>query len=296
MKKIMLSLFLCGIFLFSGCGNIQNPAVVPKAKSEADHIGTEEKEEFILSEDLKAAILPLALEFDSFDNGEVHKKEWKEFFINGYLLNSRNSYDYLDQISGKNDGRVSVKDIEYIQESLTGEKLDFSDYPDINTKNASSFLSAGEITDHTYEKLSNGNIRLNADLEKTYDGSAVPVSCSLSVTLSENPQSCFGGDSIRKLTCKELPSAPVSSKEKTFTGIVYEESDWTDENTCTVEYSYDEEGLGYAHFVYLDVSGDSKLKEKLKKLAGEEVTISYTEGRKEHQLITSVIPIEVKRK
>lgn len=296
MKRNIFKLILCCTVFLSGCGMLKNTSDTSGVQDVAEHDNAKEKEDFIFSENLKAAILPIALGYDSFETSEVHQKDWKEFFVSGYLLNSRNSYDYLEQISEKNEGSISDEDMEYIHESLTGEKMDFSDYSDTNTKDSSSSLCAGQITGCTYEKLSDGNIRLKADLAKIYDGSDYPIPYSLSVILTENPESCFDGYSIVKLTCEELSAAPIPSGEKTFVGTVYDESEWADENTCTVEYSYSDEELGYAHFVYLDVSGDHKLKAELKRLVGNEVKITYTEGSREEQLITKVIPIAVERK
>lgn len=61
--------------------------------------------------------------------------------------------------------------MEYIQYSLTGKKLDFSDYMDekIDVQDTTSGMNFGNITDYEYE-IHNGEIVLSADMQLQSDG------------------------------------------------------------------------------------------------------------------------------
>lgn len=69
---------------------------------------SESSGEFVMGDNLKAAITQLALSYDSFDPDLVDREEWKETFITRFIQNSRLSFDYLEMVSEKNSGEIST--------------------------------------------------------------------------------------------------------------------------------------------------------------------------------------------
>ena len=86
--------------------------------------------DFELGDDLRGAITELACCYHDFDETVIDGEDWKNIFLARFIQNSRYSFQYMDEQETKNNGFISQEQVEYIQYSLTGKKLDFSDYMD----------------------------------------------------------------------------------------------------------------------------------------------------------------------
>jgi len=168
--------------------------------------------EFSMGENLKTAITQLALCYENFDKNAVKSENWKESFIARFIQNSRLSFDYLDMISEKNNGQISVNELNYIQYSLTNTELDFSSYVDgfINRNDSASSLNYGWISEYDYEYTDSGVI-ITADLETGYDGTDSMQEREITVELIKNPYSCFDGYSVVAVSSKPVTSSNNSN-------------------------------------------------------------------------------------
>ena len=95
-------------------------------------------DEFELTDGLKGAIEQLALWWrgDGFEAEEaVQEDTWQDFVIGTYLQNNWDGYDYLKYIMYQQDGIATKEQVEYIQYSLTGIKVDFTDLGENDTIN-----------------------------------------------------------------------------------------------------------------------------------------------------------------
>jgi len=167
-------------------------------------------ESFTLGDDLRTAITELAGSDEYLDKKSVtaDEKHWKEQFISDFIQNSRLSFSYLDKISKENDGMVSVKELNYMQKSLTGVELDFSDIVDkaVDANRSSSKLNQGTLSNYVYESASDG-IDLTAilDIESEPIGQDFWIAKRIvTVHLIKNPESCFDGYTITSLTSTDL--------------------------------------------------------------------------------------------
>ena len=167
-------------------------------------------ESFTLDDDLRMAITELAGSDEYLNKKSVtaDEKHWKEQFISDFIQNSRLSFSYLDKISKENDGMVSVKELNYMQSSLTGVELDFSDIVDkaVDANRSSSKLNQGTLSNYVYESASDG-IDLSAilDIESEPIGQDVWIAKRIvTVHLIKNPKSCFDGYTITSLTSTDL--------------------------------------------------------------------------------------------
>ncbi len=88
-------------------------------------------ENFEMTDEIKHAMSILVL-YDygghSYDNTTILEDSgmWEQYFINEILLNNTYSFEYLDKISEENDGKISKEDAEYMQYSLTGQRITFT--------------------------------------------------------------------------------------------------------------------------------------------------------------------------
>lgn len=157
--------------------------------------------EFIMGDNLKTALAELALSYVSFDSDTPRSGGWKETFIARFIQNSRLSFDYLDLLSDKNNGEISVEELNYIQYSLTNTELDFSSdiNGSINRYEAASPFNYGLISGYDYENTDNG-VLITADVEVGYDGTEDTQKYKVTAELVRNPYSCFDGYSIVALS------------------------------------------------------------------------------------------------
>lgn len=159
---------------------------------------------FALTEDLNRTICQLACTYDDFDsNTTVNDSSWKEIFISHFIQNSRYTFTYLYTLIENGSSVISPDELQYIQESLTGKTISFD--TSIDTNDAASFLSHGEISDYSYE-VDNDKVRLTADYSIYFDGNETPYEYDLSVVLVSNPNSCFDGYSIEELSKIQKPT------------------------------------------------------------------------------------------
>jgi len=163
-------------------------------------------ESFTLGDDLRTAITELAGSDEHLDKKSVtvDEKHWKEQFISDFIQNSRLSFSYLDKISKENDGMVSVKELNYMQSSLTGVELDFSDVVDktVDIKQASDNLSSGTLSGYKYEPVENGAV-ITGILDtgiKNEDEGPWSGRRKVKVYLVKNPESCFDAFTISSLS------------------------------------------------------------------------------------------------
>ncbi len=163
--------------------------------------------EFSMGDNLQGAITQLALSYENFDKVVVNGEGWKEIFIARFIQNSRFSFDYLDEISDKNNGQISTDELNYIQYSLTGVELDFSSYAGgpVDRYDAASPLNYGSISGYDYAYTENGVV-VTASFETGYDGADSTQVREITVELAENPYSCFNGYSVLTVSAKAAAS------------------------------------------------------------------------------------------
>ncbi len=163
--------------------------------------------EFSMGDNLQGAITQLALSYENFDEAVVNGEGWKEIFIARFIQNSRFSFDYLDGISDKNNGQISVDELNYIQYSLTGVELDFSSYAGgpVDRYDAASPLNYGSISGYDYAYTENGVV-VTASFETGYDGADSTQVREITVELAENPYSCFNGYSVLTVSARAAAS------------------------------------------------------------------------------------------
>lgn len=169
---------------------------------------------FFMGDNLKTAIAQLALSYESFDRDTVRSGGWKETFIAKFIQNSRLSFDYLDLISDKNNGQISIDELNYIQYSLTNTELDFSSdiNGSINRYEAVSSFNYGSISGYDYKETDSG-VLITADLEVGYDGTESTQKYEITAELVKNPYSCFDGYSVAAFSSKPVTDNMTENKE-----------------------------------------------------------------------------------
>lgn len=237
MKKIPVMLVAGAmVFMLSSCGQAKSAGEVrtdtvnniPQNNKEADETDSDGKEdiaydvldylaadesivdyealgikeyeypsEFSMGDNLKTAIVQLALRYESFDRDTPKTGGWKEVFIAAFIQNSRASFDYLDLISDQSNGQISIDELNYIQYSLTNTELDFSSVVNgsIDRYEAASSFSYGSICGYDYKDTDSG-VLITADLEVGYDGAEDVQKYEITAELVRNPYSCFDGYSV----------------------------------------------------------------------------------------------------
>lgn len=300
-KCKVLALVGIVVFTLTGCSNATETeetslkvkkTEVQTSEDKTDTVAETEEAtiDFSLGEDLKGAICQLALEYDYFDKSVVNETEWESAFISDFILNSRYSFSYLNNLSEENSGIISAEELQYIQLSLTGQEMSFDESVDVSQ--SSSKLLYGEISDYEFEQEGN-EIILDANFVVHYDGSENEDEYSLNVVLVENSDSCFDGFTIEKLSKTPIESnveATDDTTEKTFYG---ELDDWIDDTTLTIEFAYSETSEEYKHFVYLDLSQSDDICQSLKdKEIGTLLRITYVNSSEQNGEMY-VVPISV---
>lgn len=79
--------------------------------------------EFSIGDNLKGAIEELAISYADFDQNLVKSEDWKKDFIRYFIQNTRFSFDYLDQVSEKNNNKIGINELNYMQYSLTNIRI-----------------------------------------------------------------------------------------------------------------------------------------------------------------------------
>lgn len=181
--------------------------------------------EFTMGDNLKAAIIQLALTYDHFDKDSVDSQDWKETFVAKFIQNSRLSFDYLETISEQNNGQINGDELNYIQYSLTGIEVDFSSYAggSVDRYDGASPLNYGSISGYDYENTDNGVI-VTADFEVGFDGTDSTQKRKITAELVKNPQSCFDGYSVVSVSSEVMDSG--AGQEENPTGEYEYSSDY----------------------------------------------------------------------
>ncbi len=234
MKKKMKKILLIGILLggilqgFSGCGKEQE---VP--------------DKFVLGDNLKNAIIQIALTYDEFDENTVKDDSWKDIFVSHFLQNSMFSFDYLSELQSEGGGIIDAEEVSYIQKALTNQMIDFDN--DVDTYQSSSYELTGNITDYSIVENADDSVELEADMEVSSGEGTNSGIYKVDVKLYRNEISCFDGYYIG-----ELSKEPVESQIQ------------------------NSEGQTYSHFVYLDLSEDDALRAAVADMEiGTEVTVEF---------------------
>lgn len=249
--------------------------------------------EFSMGDNLKTAVIQLALCYDNFDKDSVCSEEWKEIFVSRFIQNTRSSFDYLDMVSGKNNGQISVDELNYIQYSLTGIELDFSSFAGdgLDRYDAASPLNYGVITGYDYEDTDQGAI-VTADFEVGYDGTASAQEREITVELVKNPYSCFDGYSVVSISSKVIMTSCAMQEGSTY---VFYGTDMMEEDQgiFPFEFSSSEDDLLYGHFVYVDMTQAPELAEFVKENAGGDFKITFIWNGEEMERIERVMPVDI---
>jgi len=248
--------------------------------------------EFSLGDDLKSAVIQLALLYEDFDQTVVLEKDWKDTFIAAFIQNSRFSFTYLDQIAQQHDGQIGIRELNYIQKSLTNIDVDFSsDVKDsVNRYDDASAMTYGNIVGYQY-KEADDRVSVIADLEVGADGTDAVTNREVTVTLIKNPYSCFDGYSIESIATEE-DAAPVEQdgEEHVFYGTDMMEEE---NGVFPLEFISSEDDLNYAHFVYVDLTELPDLADFVRQNAGANFKVTYELSGDEVNPIEEVVPKDV---
>lgn len=319
MKKTMTlcMIFFCAAVLSACTGNADNTNTVNSSGTAVEPASEEKPEayyddaektvdeeapwiqeyeypsEFSMGDNLKTAVIQLALCYDNFDKDSVCSEEWKEIFVSRFIQNTRSSFDYLDMVSGKNNGQISVDELNYIQYSLTGIELDFSSFAGdgLDRYDAASPLNYGSITGYDYEDTAQGVI-VTADFEVGYDGTASAQEREITVELVKNPYSCFDGYSVVSISSKVIMTSCAMQEGSTY---VFYGTDMMEEDqgVFPFEFAYSEDDLLYGHFVYVDLTQAPELAEFVKENAGGDFKITFIWNGEEMERIERVMPVDI---
>lgn len=188
---------------------------------------------FELSDNLKEAIVEMFASTKNWKNSDAWKSGWEESFIDGFILNSWYSPDYIASKSV-----VTKEEAEYIQFSLTGERIYFNSDEEFFFKTSDSsspfnytymesyfitesqdsyWMEAVFVTQYKYIN-DDGELDIKEKSEKA------------AVILKENPYSCFDGYSIDKIFIKDSKSDDNEEELFKLLGLIVDEGGLTNQN------------------------------------------------------------------
>ena len=300
MKKIkitlIIGLMLAALMSVAACTeNNQAESQMNDTMFDYESLGVNQyvyNSEFELGEDLKNAIAELACCYDEFDENVVNDETWKNIFLTRFIQNSRYSFDYLDKQAEKGNGFITREQVEYIQYSLTNEKIDFSDCveKEVDTQDATSGMNFGNIINYEYESHDE-EIVLSADMQLQSDGTNNVKEKKVTVYLIKNPYSCFDGYSIKQLVSEDVTeNIKGDGEEHTFYAS---DTGAEEENVFALEFLYAEDNLQYGHFVYVDLSENKKLAEYIRNNSGSDFKVTYILNDTQDDVIEGVTPTEI---
>lgn len=300
MKKIkitlIMGLMLAALMSVAACTeNNQAESQMNDTMFDYESLGVNQyvyNSEFELGKDLKNAIAELACCYDEFDENVVHDETWKKIFLTRFIQNSRYSFDYLDKQAEKGNGFITREQVEYIQYSLTNEKIDFSDCveKEVDTQDATSGMNFGNIINYEYESHDE-EIVLSADMQLQSDGTNNVKEKKATVYLIKNPYSCFDGYSIKQLVSEDVTeNIKGDGEEHTFYAS---DTGAEEENVFALEFLYAEDNLQYGHFVYVDLSENKKLAEYIRNNSGSDFKVTYILNDTQDDVIERVTPTEI---
>lgn len=302
MKKFVLGLLIVGtMFSLVACG---------KESVEKDSVGdgnevvnqelfvNSEETEFVMGEDLAGAITELALRYDEFDVTAIEAENYPEIFISAFCQNSRFTFDYLVTQMEESDGILNREQVEYIQYSLTGEQIDFTEYVDeegIDIYQSTSGLGFGQIT--SYEGKENGeeaNLVVLFEFRNIHDIEAEKPTkvYELTFVLEKNEESCFDGYSIKSMSKKDVtPVVCGDNKEHTFYGM---DMGIEENGVFILECFGGADDVIYGTHVEVDLSENPVLAEVIRENPGEELEVTFIWESTVAEPITSVVPTDIK--
>ena len=300
MKKIkitlIIGLMLAALMSVAACTeNNQAESQMNDTMFDYESLGVNQyvyNSEFELGEDLKNAIAELACCYDEFDENVVNDETWKNIFLTRFIQNSRYSFDYLDKQAEKGKGFITREQVEYIQYSLTNEKIDFLDCveKEVDTQDATSGMNFGNIINYEYESHDE-EIVLSADMQLQSDGTNNVKEKKVTVYLIKNPYSCFDGYSIKQLVSEDVTeNIKGDGEEHTFYAS---DTGAEEENVFALEFLYAEDNLQYGHFVYVDLSENKKLAEYIRNNSGSDFKVTYILNDAQDDVIEGVTPTEI---
>ena len=245
--------------------------------------------EFVMGDNLQAAIVQLALCYEKFDKTVVQSEEWKETFIAKFIQNSRLSFEYLDQVSDRYDGQIGIRELNYIQYSLTNIEVDFSSFVkgSVNRNDASSGITYGSIMGYEY-KVTDDRVCIIADFDVGVDGTEAVEKRVITVNLIKNPYSCFDGYSIESISSeKEASQVEQDDEEHVFYGTDMMEKE---NGEFPFEFLSSEDDLNYSHFVYVDLKESPELADFVRQNAGGNFKVTFVLHGGESDPIERVVP------
>lgn len=266
-----------------------------QSADKSENITKQSQTSFTPGNDLKGAIQLLSF-YDKFDSKELRNDSyWKEYFISKFIKNSRFSFGYLEKISKKSKGIIGVKDLNYMQKSLTGEDLDFSEFQNkVNINDCTSGTVDAKLTDFSCEAIGK-KIFLRGIVEFEDD----PISSgniierrNIEVELFVNKNSCFDGYSITMIKTQKVESTVMYNNR---TCVFYGTDMETDEDGIfTLEFTAKEDyDISYHHFVYLNLKELPQMAAFVRKHKGEDFKITFKMNGKMPDIIEKVVPSKI---
>lgn len=159
-------------------------------------------DEFQLSGNLQNAIVYLYALYGDWDSSDVNDECWQDLFIDSYILNSWYTPDYLNDKSV-----VTIEEAEYVQYSLTGERLYFDgdEQLSFDRSRCSSPFIHRYMYSYSAMKVDDGytvNAIIISNMETcnvTGEVIVEPVAVYTEISIAENPYSCFDGYSVKDI-------------------------------------------------------------------------------------------------
>lgn len=251
-------------------------------------------QQFVLGPNLNAAITELAIMYDEFDSNRIKEEDYKESIIFRYCKNSRQTFDYLEQLKEEYNGVIPREQVEYIQYSLTGEWVDFKDEipkEGLNIIQSSSGFCDGKIKSYQAD-CAGDEVNLLAEFEIVEDGTQITYLYELNIVLVKNPESCFDGYSIKSLSSKDI-TKPVygDNKEHTFRGVG---SEWEDNGVFEFENYGGKDDVVYDRYIRINLSENPTLAEYVRKNCEKELEVTYIFYDSMTEPVYEVVPISIR--
>ena len=295
--KFMQGLFILAMIIgLCGCNNTAKDTVSEQneKKSEKEEIGYEYTDEFELKGSIKGAIEQLAIWYGKDFEAEEAVKEgsWKDFVIGTYVQGNWDGYDYIKNIEYQQEGVVTKEQLEYIQYSLTGIKVDFESVGENDTINCLENIGSsyyGRINEYTAQ--SNGDkVNICAEFEMGPSNGSNLRTYNLTVMLQKNPDSCFDGYSIKSLSKEDVTVVVTGDGlEHSFKGsdMDFEASD----GTLTFELDASDDDVEYSAIIHVVASEDQK--KYVKENAGSLFRVSYVWNEDTNQPVERVEAVSI---
>lgn len=228
--------------------------------------------EFELSRDMEATIEQIVLSYRQYQSDLASTEEWKNHFVSMFLKNSRYGSGYFYSVCEENDDILTLEQVEYINYSITGEYVDFSDVIEgsIDCSECSSFWNSAQIDDYQVTKQGD-RIVIDAKIGIYNDGEVVPhIQLNSQIILVRNQYSFLDGYSINQITSEEIVIYS-DGKEHTFVGCVALEED----DYFILEVGQTENDIPYGHFVKVYTEDNPEIAEYIRANESEYFTVTF---------------------